>query len=79
MFSVRIDKDRDAYVFRVEPSFRGFEMVALDATPGVIAFVEADDPGQAAARAWNMAVHMHDEQPGQLDGAAYLELLLEKP
>jgi hypothetical protein len=52
MFSVRIDKVGDGYVFKVEPMPLGAELVALDSTPGVIAFVEAASPGAACQRAW---------------------------
>jgi hypothetical protein len=52
MFSVRIDKDGDKYTFQVEPMPFGPELIALDSTPGVIAFVEAPDPGSACRRAW---------------------------
>jgi hypothetical protein len=52
MFAVRIDKDGAKYTFKVEPMEWCFELIALDSTPGVIAFVEAPDPGAAAARAW---------------------------
>lgn len=52
MFSVRIDKAGDGYVFKVEPMPLGAELVALDSTPGVIAFVEAASPGAACQRAW---------------------------
>lgn len=54
MFSVRIDKEGDegAYLFKVAPMPYGPELLALDSTLGLIAFVEAPDPGAAAARAW---------------------------
>lgn len=52
MFAVRIDRDGEAYVFRVEPATGTTEMVAIDSVPGVIAFVAASDPGSAAQRAW---------------------------
>lgn len=58
MFSVRIDKvERDSeddtlYHFQVSTMPWCPELIALDSTPGVIAFVEAPDPGAAAARAW---------------------------
>ena len=54
MFSVRIDKNGDegGYLFKVLPMPYGPELVALDSTPGLIVFVEAPDPGAAAARAW---------------------------
>lgn len=53
MFAVRIDKEGDAYVFRVEPHTGAHEMVGIDSTPGVIAFVIASDVGGAAQRAWS--------------------------
>lgn len=52
MFSVRIDKTDDGHAFKVEPMPWGLELVALDSTPGVIAFVEAANPGAACQRAW---------------------------
>lgn len=52
MFAVRIDKNGESYTFKVEPMAYGPELVALDSAPGVIAFVEAPDPGAAALRAW---------------------------
>ena len=63
MYSVRIDKDGDGYVFKVQPIERGIEMIALDSTPGVIAFIEAEDPGRACQSAWYRALHMHDDRP----------------
>ncbi len=76
MYSVRIDKDRDGYVFRVQPTEGVFEMVALDSTPAIIAFVHADDPGGAAQRAWDRGVHMHDQQPEQIEATTKF---LEQP
>jgi hypothetical protein len=67
MYSVRIDKDGDGYVFKVQPCEGILEIVGLDSTPGIIAMVHANDPGHACWRAWDMAEHMNDEQPGQLD------------
>lgn len=54
MFSVRIDRGQEGkYTFVVEPMpYSKHELIALDATPGVIAFVHAPDPGSACARAW---------------------------
>ncbi len=64
MFSVRIDKDGDGYVFKVQPCEGSLEMVALDSAPGIIAMVWAHDPGDAAHRAWDKALRMHQpEQP----------------
>lgn len=56
MFSVRIDKEGDGYVFKIEPMPHGLEMIAFDSKPGVIAFIEAEDPGAAAKKAWDRAV-----------------------
>lgn len=67
MFSVRIDKDGDGYVFKVQPCQAALEMVALDSTPGVIAMVHANTPAHACERAWYMAQHMYDEQDPELD------------
>jgi hypothetical protein len=56
MFSVRIDKNDEAeggYIFKVAPMENGPELIALDSTPGIIAFVEAANPGEAAQRAWD--------------------------
>lgn len=57
MYTVRIDYEPDEhepkYVFAVSgPTNCIHEMVALDSTPGVIAFVRAPNPGAAALRAW---------------------------
>lgn len=53
MYSVRIDKDGEKYIFTVESMpFSKNELVALDSTPGVIAFVHAPNPGAGAQRAW---------------------------
>lgn len=57
MYAVRIDYEPDEhepkYVFAVRgPTHLVYEMVALDSTPGVIAFVRAQNPGAAALRAW---------------------------
>ena len=52
MFSVRIDKTEAGYKFKVEPMPWCLELIALDSTPGVIAFVEAPNPGAACQRAW---------------------------
>ncbi len=56
MFSVRIDRDADAYVFRVAEfeTHTIQEMIAIDSTPALIAIVQAGDAGAAAARAWQM-------------------------
>lgn len=67
MFSVRIDKDGDGYVFHVQPVEGVFEMVAFDSTPAIIAFVEAEHAGAASARAWERGSHMYDKQPEQLE------------
>jgi hypothetical protein len=67
MYAVRIDMDGDGYVFKVQPSEDGIEMVALDSTPGIIALVQARNPGEAAARAWDKAWHMQDGQAAQLN------------
>ncbi len=67
MYSVRIDKDGDGYVFKVQPAPDAlFEMVALDSTPGIIAIVNAADPSHACLRAWAAAERMRDGQPQQL-------------
>jgi len=79
MYSVRIDKDRDGYVFRVQPTEGVFEMVALDSTPAIIAFVHANDPGDAAQRAWEKGTRMHDENPEQLANTEQFLSLLGKP
>lgn len=54
MFSVRIKRDGEAFAFEVAPHSpsNGVEAVAIDSTPLIIAFVNAYDPGHAAARAW---------------------------
>lgn len=52
MFAVRIDKTTEGYAFKVEPTQPCLELVALDSAPGVIAFVEAPDPGTACRLAW---------------------------
>lgn len=59
MYAVRIDYTPDEheprYVFAVKgPTAGVLELVALDSTPGVIAFVRAPNPGAAAARAWEI-------------------------
>ena len=52
MYSVRIDKDGEGYVFKVQPlEGSTLEMVALDSAPGIIAVVEANGPGHACQRA----------------------------
>jgi hypothetical protein len=66
MYSVRIDKDGDGYVFRVQPCDGSLELVALDSAPGIIAMVHANNPAQACQVAWHKAEHMHDKQPEQL-------------
>jgi len=58
MYSVRIDKDGEGYVFKVQPIDPGLEMVSLDSAPGIIAMVQARNPGEASARAWEMALNM---------------------
>jgi hypothetical protein len=80
MFSVRIDKDGDGYVFRVQPTEGSLEMVAMDSAPGVIAFVNAYNAGHAARRAWDMALRMGEKQPGQINPAvdAFIRELQEK-
>lgn len=65
MFSVRIDRDGEAYVFRVEPHTGSLEMIAIDSTPGIIAFVLADNPGAAAKSAWTK---------GEIEGQALAKL-----
>ncbi len=52
MFAVRIDKTAEGYAFKVEPMEPCAELIALDSAPGVIAFVEAPDPGTACKLAW---------------------------
>ena len=52
MFAVRIDKKDEMFLFQVTPMEMGPELIALDSTPGVIAFVEAPNPGAACQRAW---------------------------
>ena len=52
MFAVRIDRTAEGYAFKVESMDWCQELIALDSAPGVIAFVEAPNPGAAAARAW---------------------------
>lgn len=76
MFSVRIDKDGAGYVFRTSPCPGSLEMVALDSAPGVIAIVEANDPASACARAWYLAMHMHDGDEEQIAGQGLLQRLL---
>ena len=79
MYAVRIDKDNEGYVFKVQPALDdSAEMIAMDSTPGIIAIVHAVDPGAAAARAWELGSHMYDEPIEALDGKRLLELL-EKP
>lgn len=77
MYSVRIDKDGDGYVFKVQPVERGIEMVALDSTPSVIAIVSADNECHACQVAWEKALRMHDAQPGQLTTDKFQGLLAE--
>ena len=82
MFSVRIDKDGDGYMFKVQPIEPGLEMVALDSTPGIIAMVQAATPGIACQRAWFMAMKMNSKNPEQLNAGSdndYLESLLKVP
>lgn len=52
MFAVRIDKVGEGYVFKAEAMDLCAELIALDSAPGVIAFVEAPDPGTACKLAW---------------------------
>lgn len=53
MFSVRIEKKGEGYAFSVEQMpYSKDELVALDSSPAVIAFVHAPSPGAAAQRAW---------------------------
>jgi hypothetical protein len=68
MFSVRIDKEGDGYVFRTRPMEGAIEVVALDSTPAIIAMVNAETPGAACARAWDKASRMYDTVPGELPG-----------
>ena len=80
MYQVRIDKDGDGYVFKVQPAEGGLEFVALDSAPGIMAFVEAESPGAAAERAWDRGVHMHDQKTEQIgDVDLLLRRLLGKP
>lgn len=67
MFAVRIDKDGDGYLFKVHPAEGSIEMVALDSTPGIIAFVEAEHAGDAASKAFDRGMHMYDRQHEQLE------------
>ncbi len=63
MYTVRIDKDGEGYVFKVQPApAEGTELVALDSVPGIIAVVHAVDPGA-------------DEPIEALDGNRLLELI----
>lgn len=66
MFSVRIDKTPEGYNFKVASMPHGFEMIALDSTPGVIAFVEAPDPGAACTRTWEKG----QQELAAMDGPA---------
>jgi hypothetical protein len=66
MFSVRIDKDGDGYVFKVQPSEGSIEMVALDSAPGIVAFVRATNEGHACHVAWEKALRIHDTHPKSL-------------
>ncbi len=52
MFAVRIDKEGDGYVFKVEPIPHDLELLALDSAPGFTAIVEAPNPGVAVQLAW---------------------------
>ncbi len=82
MYSVRIDKDGEGYVFKVQPMDGVFEMVALDSTPGVIAMVHGSNPGHACQRAWFAAMKMNSKNPEQLNAATdseHLESLLKVP
>ncbi len=80
MFQVRIDKDGDGYVFKVQPAEDGLEMVALDSAPGIMAVVQAESPGAAAERAWDRGVHMYDHPREQLpDHYEILRRILETP
>lgn len=80
MYSVRIDREDEKYIFQVEPMDWCAELVAMDSAPGIIAFVEAPDPGAAAARAWEKALkdlaHL-DRQEAQ-PAKKLLELLGDK-
>ncbi len=76
MYSVRIDKDGDGYVFRVQKIEGAFEMVALDSAPGIMAMVRADNEGHACQVAWEKALHMHDEKPQTLIDNDALRALL---
>lgn len=70
MFSVRIDLDGDGYAFHVEPfesANEQEELIAIDSTPGIIALVRANSPGEACERAWKKgeeeAESLHDLDP----------------
>ncbi len=70
MWAVRVDKgeQKGSYIFKVEPMpYAKEELIALDATPGLIGMVHAADPGAAAARTWEKgcALHSTEEAPAQ--------------
>lgn len=67
MFVVRIDKHDGGYLFKVQPDDGALEMIALDSTPAIIACVEAEHAGAAAALAWERGSRLHDRQPEQLE------------
>jgi hypothetical protein len=73
-YEVRVDKDGNGYVFKVQPSANPLvglaDMVSLDSTPGIIALVQANSPAHACERAWFLAEHMHDDKPDPLSPAA---------
>ncbi len=80
MYSVRIDKDGDGYVFRVQPCKPVMlEMVAIDSAPGIIATVNAADPSHACLRAWAKAQQMRDSQPQQVTSRDVGEFLAGLP
>lgn len=80
MYAVRIDRAGEKYIFQIELIPWCHELMALDSTPGIIALVEAPNPGAAAARAWEKALkdlaHL-DKQPAQ-PPEKLLELLGDK-
>lgn len=73
MFAVRIARDGETFTFEVSPhAGNGVEATAIDSTPVVIAFVNAEDPGEAAERAWRNG----DREARALDALGGMKALL---
>lgn len=67
-WAVRVDKgeQKGSYIFKVEPMpYTKEELIALDATPGLIGMVHATDPGAAAARTWEKGCALHSTEEAQ--------------